>query len=110
MKMMWIILKNLNCKWDFEVLFVSLLFGTFLHDEIINYVTYKYTYNINSVIISRTTPKTALLQLLFGLSFWDISPPQLWQQHRQQQKHKPTIGINRQNKIPIPTVITIPKA
>ena len=70
---------------------------------------YRYTYNINSVIISRITPNTALLQLLFGLSFWDISPPH-FPQHRQQQKQKPTIGINRQNNNPIPTVIIIPKA
>ena len=57
----------------------------------------------------KIAPKTALLQLLFGLSACDISPPQL-PQHRQQQKHNPTIGIIIMNKNPRPTQIVIPRA
>ena len=57
----------------------------------------------------KIAPKTALLQLLFGLSACDISPPQL-PQHRQQQKHNPTIGIIIMNKNPRPTQMVIPRA
>ena len=61
------------------------------------------------MIINKITPNTALLQLLLGLSFCDISPPH-FPQHRQQQKQSPTIGIIKQKRTPIPTHITIPMA
>lgn len=101
---------SISCGKETIDIFIKggLFTGQAINEDLI-LCTEWHTYNINRVIISRITPNTALLQLLFGLSFWDISPPHL-PQHRQQQKHKPTIGINRQNKIPIATTIIIPKA
>lgn len=61
------------------------------------------------VMTVKIAPKTALLQLLFGFSSCDISPPQLPQQ-RQQQKQNPTIGIIIMNKTPTAIQMIIPRA
>lgn len=71
--------------------------------------TVTYTHSITKVMTVKIAPKTALLQLLFGLSACDISPPQL-PQHRQQQKHNPTIGIIIMNNTPRATQMVIPRA